>query len=242
MGLKVFVDFDGTITREDVGNVFFREFGGPACDELVADYRAGKISAKECFQGETAAIGRLPVQQARAFARERSVRPGFRELAAFCRVHAVPVRILSDGLDFYIGEILRAQGLDDIPVSSNILRVGPQDGDGLSPVEVLLPHDDVECARCGCCKRNILVTEAGDEDVIVYVGDGFSDRCPVRYADIVFARGELQTTCQRENISYILYETFFDVKDRLALLLGSGRPRRRNRAAALRKSLFEAEP
>ena len=38
--------------------------------------------------------------------------------------------------------------------------------------------------------------------MIVYVGDGYSDRCPVQYADIVFAKGDLQTYCQEQNISY----------------------------------------
>jgi 2,3-diketo-5-methylthio-1-phosphopentane phosphatase len=242
MGLRVFVDFDGTITTEDVGNTFFRTFGGSACDDLVANYRARTISAKECFRGEAAAIGRLPVHEAREFARSRTLRPGFHELAAFCRAKGVPLRILSDGLDFYIGEILRANGLQEIPWSSNVLRIGAHGPDGRASLEVFFPHDDVECDRCACCKRNLLTTSAGDGDVIAYVGDGYSDRCPVRYADIVFARGELQATCQKENISYFMYDTFFDVRDRLMVLLKARRLRTRRRAALLRRALFEAEP
>ncbi|MBP1678856.1 MAG: hypothetical protein H6Q29_767, partial [Bacteroidetes bacterium] len=37
--VRLFIDFDGTITRDDVGNLFFRTFGGPACDDLVGRYR-----------------------------------------------------------------------------------------------------------------------------------------------------------------------------------------------------------
>ena len=139
MGLRLYVDFDGTITTEDVGNLFFRTFGGPVCDTLVSRYRAGEMSAKECFRGETAAIGHLPVERARVFVREQPVRPGMLELVEFCRTHAVPIKILSDGLDFYIDEILGMQGIAGVPVSSNILRLGIPDADGRSPAEVVFP-------------------------------------------------------------------------------------------------------
>ena len=49
----VFIDFDGTITHNDVGDALFERFGGSRSLEAVSDYREGKLSAVECFRKET---------------------------------------------------------------------------------------------------------------------------------------------------------------------------------------------
>ena len=55
---------------------------------------------------------------------------------------------------------------------------------------------------CANCKRNHLLTKSGDESVIVYIGNGSSDQCPSRYADIVFAK-LLLTLREAENITLL---------------------------------------
>ena len=240
MGLKLFLDFDGTVTEEDVGNRFFETFGGPGTREMVADYRAGRISAHECFRRETEAVGRLPLEKAEQFLRARPVRDGFCEFVEFCRSREIELTILSDGLDYYIDTILAWHGLGDLPrVANRLILSGCDNGLEATP-RVEFPYRDAECDRCGCCKRNQMVTRAGEEDVIGFIGDGFSDRCVSAYADIVFARGELQTYCQEENISYLPYTTFHEVIASLDRLLGTVRPRRR--AALRRRELFRREP
>ena len=87
-----------------------------------------------------------------------------------------------------------------------------------------------------------MLTRSGEEDIIVYIGEGYSDRCPVQYADIVFARDALQTYCQEQNISYFLYSTFDDVIARLASLVSKKKLRKRLAAETKRKELFIAEP
>jgi 2-hydroxy-3-keto-5-methylthiopentenyl-1-phosphate phosphatase len=60
-----------------------------------------------------------------------------------------------------------------------------------------------------------MLTASADDDLIVYIGEGYSDRCPARFADIIFAKDELLRFCQRENISYFAYATFADIQDRM---------------------------
>ena len=242
MSLKLFVDFDGTVTEEDIGNRFFEEFGGPAQRELVAAYRAGQISARECFRRETEALGCLPLREAEGFLRERPMRAGFREFVDFCRAHRLELTILSDGLDYYIDTILTHHGLGGLPRLANHLVLAPVgDGQQAEP-RVDFPYADAECDRCGCCKRNQMVTRAADDEVIGFIGDGFSDRCVAQYADLVFARGELQTFCQEENISYIPYQTFHDVTASLRRLLERPSIKRRRQAELRRRDLFRSEP
>jgi 2-hydroxy-3-keto-5-methylthiopentenyl-1-phosphate phosphatase len=87
-----------------------------------------------------------------------------------------------------------------------------------------------------------MLTHAGDEDVITYIGEGYSDQCPAQYADIVFAKDALQAFCQRENISYYLYDSFIDVIERLNGLLAKKRLHKRLAADMKRKDIFMREP
>ncbi len=240
MALRLFIDFDGTVARTDVGNTFFRTFGGERCTELVRSYRAGEISAEECFRRELETIGAADPAALEAFVRAQEITPGFPELVQFCRTHAIRCSIVSDGLDFYIHGVLARMGLDDLPVFSNTIVWRP-DVDGRVKGSIIFPHANAECDRCGCCKRNVLLSGSGEEDVIAYVGDGYSDRCPVEYADIVFARDELQTYCQQSNISYYLFDSFVDVTGRLEELLRRRTVRRRRRAEQRRREAFVAE-
>ncbi|MBI5474778.1 MAG: MtnX-like HAD-IB family phosphatase [Ignavibacteriae bacterium] len=240
MALKIFVDFDGTITQQDVGNLFFRTFGGASCDEAVGAYRAEKISAKELFRRETDAIGELDEVAAGEFLRGQKIDDGFMRFVEFCRKRGIEFHVVSDGLDYYIREILSNNGCGDVSFFANKLERTPT-SNGSSKLSITFPHDDAECSRCACCKRNIMLARWGEDDILVYVGEGYSDRCPAQYADIVFAKDELQTYCQAMNISYHLYTTFDDVISRLEEILSKKRIKPRREAEMKRREAFVAE-
>ena len=241
MGMKLFVGFDGTVTLGDLGNDFFRKFGGPVCATLVGDYRSGVISAQQCFRREVAAIGRLPVPEAAHFVRGRAIDPGFKEFVGFCLENGLECQIVSDGLDFYIKQVLEANGLDRVPFAANTVQFSDVSPDGNATITMAFPYGDAECDRCACCKRNIMLTRSGEQDCIVYIGDGFSDQCAVQYADVVFAKDGLQSYCQRENISHYTYGSFFDVVVRLRTLVGRQNQRKRRRAELHRQAAFQSE-
>lgn len=241
MSLKLFIDFDGTIARDDVGNAFFRRFGGDVCGEWVARYHEGTVSARACFEGECAAMGPVAGGDADAFIAEQGIDAGFSGLMEFCGKAGIPVTVLSDGLDFYITPLLRRGGYGAIPCFSNRLRWVKADGTGAVAPVLEFPFGNAECDRCACCKRNIMLGACGEDDVIVYAGDGYSDRCPVEYADIVFAKKSLQTWCQSRNISYIPYSTLHDVQQRLEELTRRRNLHRRPRAEQRRREAFASE-
>jgi 2,3-diketo-5-methylthio-1-phosphopentane phosphatase len=241
VSLRLFVDFDGTITRTDVGNAFFRTFGGSACDELVARFRAGDIGARDCFLGEARAMGRVIPHDLERLVDAQEIDPSFRTLVAFCRERGVHLLIVSDGLDYYIRRILERHGCGDVQFVANTASLVRARPDGRVEVSLSFPHADAVCETCACCKRNIMLTSSAEDDIIAYAGEGFSDRCPVRHADIVFAKDVLQTYCQNENISYYPYASFDDVVARLRRLLAGSRLRPRARAGAERRAAFRHE-
>ncbi len=235
--VRVFCDFDGTVCQTDVGRTLFKTFVGEAkAGEIVQRYFSGEISARESLRRECSAVAPLPVSRLEAFVDQFSVDRFFRPFVDFCRAAEIPVMILSDGLDFYVERILHAGGLGHLPWYANHLEL-KKEGD-LVRLEVSFPYADSECEQCGNCKRNHILTGSADEDIIVYVGDGISDRCPIRYADVVFAKSGLIQYCQQANISYFDFEHFGDVQSRLGTLLRDRRLKKRREAEMARRDLF----
>jgi len=236
--LKIFCDFDGTVAVNDVGRRFFETFGNEEIPKIIENLYKGIITPRECYNREFAALHGLTLATFEEFVRKQAIDPHFREFVEFCRERKIDCWILSDGFDFYIERILARFELKDVPFFSNHLVYSiRRDSDELL-VEPQFPFTDSECDRCANCKRNHMLTLSGDDDIIVYVGDGISDRCPVRYADIVFAKEELVKYCQEENITYFEYRTFREVINRLTELLGRKRLKKRWEAEVCRRDVF----
>ena len=67
----------------------------------------------------------------------------------------------------------------------------------------------VQCQVCGePCKRAAVAALGGDD--LVYVGDGWSDRCVARIAPRVFARDGLARYLDEHGVAY---EQFADLRD-----------------------------
>lgn len=246
--VRVFIDFDGTITREDVGDAMFERFGGERCRTIVAEYRQGQLSAVDCFRRESEACGIVEIDSLNMFLDRCEIDRTFIDFVSFCDLNGLVSCILSDGMDYYIRWILERHGLGHVQTFSNVLRFEETGEQGKARFRPEFPYRDEVCDRCACCKRNHLATLSADDDIIVYVGEGYSDRCPAGYADIVFAKDELLTYCQSANISFFEYVTFADITERLGKLLSQKDAkgkyaglRKRRQAELARQQLFMGE-
>jgi 2-hydroxy-3-keto-5-methylthiopentenyl-1-phosphate phosphatase len=112
------------------------------------------------------------------------------------------------------------------------------DADGRASIS--LPYRDEACERCGTCKRNQMLVRSADSDVIVYIGDGVSDFCAAAHADLVFAKGALETHCREENISYRRFRGFDDVRSDLTMLSAKRALRRPRRAVLNRQAVWSS--
>ena len=242
--IKAFIDFDGTIALRDVGDLMFETFGGPRCVRIVEEYHAGSLSAAECFLRECEACGEVDRRQLDKFLDDQNIDPSFGEFVKFCRDRNIEGTILSDGMNYYIERILKNHGLADVPFFANRLDFVPVDGTSRVRLQPSFPHRDENCDRCACCKRNHMLALAADNDIIVYIGEGFSDRCPARYADVVFAKDDLKEYCRESGIPFVPFRTFGDVTRRLTKMIdrndsiGGVRLRKRRRAELARCEVF----
>jgi len=230
----VFTDFDGTITRNDIGDSMFKVFGNPEkCSEAFRETRDGKIGMTESWRRSFATVESLSPATFDSFVEWQEIDAGFHRFERYCTGESIPINIVSDGFDLYIRHVLEREHLAHLPFYSNELMIDA--GGTLVPV---FPYTDSECTMCANCKRNHMLTKSGDESVIVYIGNGYSDRCPSRYADVVFAKGSLLTYCERENITYHRFETFDDVLSRFREMVEEKHPRKRRTAELARKEIF----
>jgi 2-hydroxy-3-keto-5-methylthiopentenyl-1-phosphate phosphatase len=238
MALKLFIDFDGTMTRRDIGDLIFRELGIEGYDALVHEYLSGKVGGREYWVRVCQLAGAVDRAAMEESVDAQEMEPTFFEFMDFSKSRNLDFFILSDGFDFYIDRVLKKFGLEQVRYFSNRLEFQPVDGTGSFFMRPAFPYSDEECTQCANCKRNHLLTLSSDDDIIVYIGDGYSDICPTRYADIVFAKKDLIRYCQRENISYYEYRNFRDVIDRLEKILTQKRIRKRRQAELRRREAF----
>lgn len=234
--MRIFSDFDGTVAADDVGGQLFRTFSGTRATEIARYYLDGAINARAYLAKECEAVESATQTEVGQFIDGFALDPTFKGFIEFCRGRDIPLVVLSDGLDFYVERMLKNGGFGDLPFFSNHLEFALSGA--VTKLVPSFPHTDAECLLCGNCKRNHLLTLSADDDIIVYIGDGISDRCPVRYADIVFAKGNLIRHCQEQNVTYHEYRNFNDVIQRLEMILQRKRIKKRREAEMARREVF----
>jgi 2,3-diketo-5-methylthio-1-phosphopentane phosphatase len=233
--LKIFSDFDGTITLYDtwieMGERFINEKEKWA--DVIKSFEEQKIGARKCFLKECELIENFDLDEFNRIIDSQRLDPMFSQFVDFCNVRNMPLMILSEGMDYYIKRILLNNDLD-IPFYANkIVFSGDKKSIGLE-----FPNADSDCTKCGTSKRNILMNNTADDEISVFIGDGFSDACVVNYADIVFAKKSLASYCWKNNITYHEYQTFGDVKKKLEKILESKKLKHRDAAKNKRREVF----
>ncbi len=215
MKLRLFCDFDGTIAQNDVGNLVFTTFGDPDhWWELVDRWRKGKLDGRELWRRQCD-VSNMTERQLDDFAATQPLDPDFQAFVTFCGTHNIPVYVVSDGMDAYISRILQTHGINNLEIRANHLDIHP---DGT--LTVTFPYYQKDCCNCGNCKGFHVEKERRPGETTIYVGDGFSDVCGLKAADITFAKGYLLDYCRENNIECKTFNTFADVQDQLKILLG----------------------
>jgi 2-hydroxy-3-keto-5-methylthiopentenyl-1-phosphate phosphatase len=100
------------------------------------------------------------------------------------------------------------------------------------------PFSDSDCTKCGTSKRNLLMNMTGDDEISVFIGDGFSDACVVNYADIVFAKKSLASYCWKNNITYFDFNDFGDIQRKIEKILHQKNIKHRQTAKLKRRDVF----
>lgn len=199
------IDFDGTLALKDTVDTLLERFAPAAWKDVEQDWLQERITAVECM-GRQIRMVRAERETLEEFFQsielDASFLPFYQHV---CRYAAVA--IVSDGLDHPIQVATHKAGLPNIPVFANRLQFV---ADG---IDISFPHLDEHCAAgngvCKCAVARDLAQPLGG--LMVLVGDGKSDVCLARRADVVFAKKSLLAYCVENGIPHIPFDTFADV-------------------------------
>lgn len=234
--VRIFCDFDGTVSTDDIGAQFFRTFAGSKADEFKEELLPGKLAMQNWLVQLCEAIPSISQKEFNTFVDQFSIDPYFNNFVRFAEKQGIDLMIISDGLDAYIERVLANADLSRVQFFANHAEfVGLN---GKQRLAVSFPFTDSECNLCGNCKRNRILTSSADEDIIMYIGDGYSDQCPARFADFVFAKGRLIKYCQQQNITFFEFRNFSDVQKKVEEILERKHIRNRQEAAMARREVF----
>lgn len=234
---KIFLDFDGTITKNDVGEEIFRKFLDNAItDKIVEDLLNDKISSRECWENLCKCTYSINKNELDDFILSQEIEPTLQTFVDYCEFHKHQLFVLSDGFDYYIEKILSREKLNHLKVYCNKLKLDEQ-----GKLIPFFPYYDFNCKSTANCKRNHIIENSGEEDYTVFIGDGNSDKDPVQYVDFIFAKGDLLKFCENHRITYFPFRNFDDVILRLNDLNSRKRLKKRYQAELKRREAYMIE-
>ena len=197
-------DFDGTITIEDASFAILDTYVPDKWRPFFEEYQQGKMTVGE-FNSTVFAMVRADKEILLKLIREKvSVREGFTEFIEYCRLKDYRFAIVSNGLDFYIKDILERTGFNDAEVHASntvftenglLVRHRGPDGNYLDE-DVKAAFTDYYLAQ---------------DYRIIYLGDGRSDVLPASKSHYVFATGSMIGYCNSEKLSCTPFTDFHQV-------------------------------
>jgi 2,3-diketo-5-methylthio-1-phosphopentane phosphatase len=205
--LVVLVDFDGTITTQDIGDKVVEKFAEPGWRSALEWFRSGEISARGFWAHVTGFL--REDREAAAVAHSLSIaeiRPSFGELLSYCESQNIPVEVVSSGIHFYVDAILGKFNMADLPRSRPVVEY---DGDGHGVM--IIPKGLRDCGMTMMCKCDRVWNWRRKGYRVMFVGDGVSDACVVSQADVVLATSNLLNICKTQGIDHTPFDTFHEV-------------------------------
>jgi 2,3-diketo-5-methylthio-1-phosphopentane phosphatase len=205
--MLLLLDFDGTLTDVDTLDLLVAEHAPAIWAEAEHALTSGSMTLNEVIAFEFEHV-RSTLEDALATLRSRvTLRPGLPELIAFCRERFIDPVVISSGFCELIEPVLAWGGVR-LPVVAHSATFSAA-GTTVAFLQRRI------CEVCGeQCKRMELDRLAVGRQV-AYVGDGWSDRCAAKAADVVFARASLAQHLADEGVPYVPFEDLADVREGL---------------------------
>ncbi len=205
--MKIFCDFDGTITNSDNIIAIMKQFAPSDWETIKDDVLAERVSVQEGVGKMFSLLPTFLQEEIVSYILSSSeIRAGFEEFVRYTKEKQIPLYIVSGGIDFFVEPMLEGK------VEQEKLYCNGSDFSGQT-IQITWPHTcDEHCQNgCGCCKPSIIRNLATDEDFIIVIGDSITDLQAAKMADCVLARDFLLHKCKELNLPHRPFETFHDV-------------------------------
>ncbi len=207
--LKIFIDFDGTISTDDVVDVILEKHASPEWTAIEKEWAAGKIGSRECLSRQMALVSAGRPQMEKIL-EQVTIDPFFSEFLKNAVAAEIPVFIVSDGFDFVIKNVLSrklpASVFQKLQIFCNAMDVTADS------VRISFPAEACEHG-CANCKPRIIQKYREPGDKIIFIGDGLSDRYAAAVSDLTFAKKKLLSYCVEKKIPHKEYSNFHQIKE-----------------------------
>ncbi len=209
--MRFFIDFDGTVTKNDVIDMMLERFASEEWRAVEKDWTEGRIGSRECLSKQMALVS-ASEEDLRKFLKTIEIDPYFTGFLKTTQSFSISVSIVSDGFRSVIDSVLENNFrifhdlIHHVPVFSNeiLWKNGKP--------EISFP-DGAMCEHaCANCKVRVMRDNNPDKDFVVFVGDGLSDRFAAKKASLTFAKNKLLKFCQENKVEHIPYSNFRDIE------------------------------
>ncbi|PSP15830.1 MAG: 2-hydroxy-3-keto-5-methylthiopentenyl-1-phosphate phosphatase [Cyanobacteria bacterium QS_8_64_29] len=208
----VFCDFDGTITAEDTFSVMLQAFAPAESARLLPELYAGRIALRTGVRQALEAIPSRHYPAMVAHADSQPLRPGLSELLDFLDARGIPLHVVSGGLRGMVERVLSRQRSGDCSLLERVASVSALELNASS--EYLRVRSAFEGGDELVSKVQVMAQSGARERIAI--GDSLTDLNMARAADLTFARDRLGRYLQAENVAYVPWNDFFQVRAYLA--------------------------
>ena len=200
-------DFDGTITKTDTLSKFLEDYADDKWLDIENDWRDGKFGSQECLIKQFALVRNLSPKLISDFLDTMDIDDWFISFCQKAKKNGIPIVVLSDGLDYFISNILERYKIDFVNVITNHAYF---DDRGTFIIE--FPNDSRHCTNdAGTCKCKVVRNLKKLYKRVIYIGDGASDFCVSKEPDILYAKSGLAEYCKNNGLDFVEFKTYKDI-------------------------------
>ena len=204
--IKVFCDFDGTVTKQDVIDLVLEKLADPKWLNIESRWIEGEISSRECLSMQIPLI-KGDYNAVENLLKEVEIDSTFKPFSNWCLKQNIPLYIASEGLIEIINSLFARENIEVTSIWSNKLEINQN---GKFAIKFPYPSKSNTC-KLGLCKCDIMENFSTAE-LRVMIGDGLSDTCWVESADLIFAKSKLADYCKLKQIPFQTFQNFNDIK------------------------------
>ncbi len=201
-GVLAFLDYDGTITTHECNEIVLQAFVGDAWRPIENEIKADRLGHAEGFERQVNLVRAPRAQLLGALVDAAVPSPGLHGFLDELEARGGRAVLVSAGMREAIEAVWRREGLPPVELhASELVGEGP---DGGPPYHLTFDPALGDCPRCGpgVCKGALLRALRRAGETVLVFGDGASDVCPAREADLTFARDHLAERCAQERLEW----------------------------------------
>jgi HAD superfamily phosphoserine phosphatase-like hydrolase len=206
MKLAVLSDFDGTVTLNDTFENVAEKFAEGDWRAVDDQYVKGEITLEECLRRQGGMVRVSKSQILHELDRVTKFRPGFDNLAEYCKTNHYPLVVVSAGLDFVIKHFLTRQNWND---KVELFAAAAK----CTPKGIKFDFPKLKDKRSMNFKDDTVRYYKTKTDTVAYIGDGRWDLHALRNADLRFAikNSKLAELCKEQEIQAATVADFTEV-------------------------------